>query len=350
MKARAAAVALIGGIAVTLAGVAPAVAETSISAASAPVVATFGEPWMLELEVSAVLDSFIPPVTESSGSVDVFIEQVPGTFLENLTVQSNGRVFVTQPPGQPWLAPGTYDVRAVFSPSASTGLQTAEFRMPGAITINPLELTANITVNTDAAAAIPTITVALAGAGEDVRDSLPPGVWNLSIREASGSDVLFSRQVLQTAALDPLVVEMGEELRPDVDHVLVAEFVPVAEYAAGVVVNGAGDIPFRTAPQDLGQLLVTPVDLPIWALVIALVGLLAGIAGLVTALVVRARRAPRAVTVGVAHDPVIDADVVELADINDLFDEPAPVGAEAGDDTAPHRDNAGPDETRDLQA
>jgi hypothetical protein len=332
MTTKAIALALLGGLALTFASVTPASAVTTLAPASEPVVATFGDSWMLEFEVSATVPgeggNYSPPMNESSGTVDVFIEQVPGTFLEDLTVQANGRVFVTQPPGQPLLAPGTYDLRAVFTPAGRTGLQTAQVRVPGAITITPLELAATIAVQTDASAATPTITVALAGAGETELASLPPGVWNLSVREAAGSEILYSRQVLQTEALDPLVVELTDDLRADVDHVLIAEFVPVDEYAAGVVVTGAGEIPFRTAAQGFGELLVTPIDVPVWALIVALVGLGTGIAGLVTTLVVRARRTPRPARALAESDGAEDDETTELTDINELFD--APEGADTG--------------------
>lgn len=344
MRTKAIAFALVGGLALSLASVIPASAVTTVALASEPVVATFGDSWMLELDISATLsgegDSYSPPINESSGTVDVFIEQVSGTFLDNLTVQSNGRVFVTQAPTLPLLAPGTYDLRAVFTPSSATsGLQTAQVRIPGAITITPLELSANISVDTDASAATPTITVALAGAGETELASLPPGVWNLGVREAAGSEILYSRQVLQTTAPDPLVVELSDDLRPDVDHVLIAEFVPVNEYAAGVVVTGAGEIPFRTAAQGFGELLVTPIDVPVWALIVALVGLAAGVAGLVTALVVRARRAPRTPRVPADSNEAGDDDTIELADIDELFDAPA---GTATDEPASTLGNASP--------
>ncbi|MBA4247401.1 MAG: hypothetical protein C0444_03785 [Microbacterium sp.] len=356
MKAKAIALALVGGLALSLASVTPASAVTTVAPASEPAVATFGDAWMLELEVSATLNaeggSYSPPINEASGTVDVFIEQVPGTFLDNLTVQSNGRVFVTQPPGQPLLAPGTYDLRAVFTPSSpETGLQTAQVRIPAAITITPLELTANISVVTDASAGMPRLTVALVGAGETELSALPPGVWNLSVREAAGSETLYSRQVLQTSALDPLVVELTDDLRPDVDHVLLAEFVPVAEYAAGVVVTGAGEIPFRTAPKGFGELLVSPIDVPVWALIVALVGLAAGVAGLVTALVVRARRAPRPVGATTEGDAADTAETTDVADIEELFGAPeeveapepvAPAEAESGSDVSSN-DDAEPD-------
>jgi len=301
-------------VSVLLAGAAvagPASAATQITSASpAPVVAEFASPWLIELQVASVGEDFVPTVGESSGTVDVFIEQVSGTFLENLAVQADGRVFVTQPPNQPWLAPGTYDLRAVFTPAASTGLDVAQLRIPGAITITPIELTATVAIETGAAAVtVPTVTISMAPTGEQARDSLPPGVWNLSVREAADDEVLQTRQVVQTSALDPLVVELSEELRPGVDHVLSAEFVPVAEYAPGVSVTGAGDVAFRTAAQDLGQLLVTPVDVPVWALVLVIVGVLAGLAGLVTALVVRSRRG----TAGVATTDKDDDDDAAVA-------------------------------------
>lgn len=296
-------------VSVLLAGAAvagPASAATQITNASpTPVVAEFADPWLIELQVASVGEDFVPTVGESSGTVDVFIEQVAGTFLEDLTLQADGRVFVTQPPDQPWLAPGTYDLRAVFTPAASTGLEIAQVRIPGAITITPIDLTATVAVETGAAAVtVPTVTISMATTGEQARDSLPPGVWNLSVREAADDEVLLTRQVVQTSALDPLVVELSEELRPGVEHVLSTEFVPVAEYAPGVTVAGTGEVEFRTAAQDLGQLLVTPVDVPIWALVLAIVGVLAGLAGLVTTLAVRSRR--RAAGVTPAHDGATD--------------------------------------------
>lgn len=292
MKTRGLALALFGALAITLVTVAPAAADsTSIRSTSSPVVAVFGEPWKLEFSISGEEGGFSLPIGESSGSVDVFIEQLPGVFLEDLAVQANGSVFVTQPPDKPFLAPGTYDVRAVFTPASGTGLKTAQVRVPAAITITPLELAATIAVQADSSVTNPRISVSLATAGEASLGALPPGVWNLTVREASGNDVLYSRQVLQTTSFEPLVIETTASFRPDVDHVLLAEFVPVAEFAAGVVVTGTGEIAFRTAPQDIGQFLVTPIDVPVWALVLALVGLLAGVSGLVTSLIVRARRA-----------------------------------------------------------
>ena len=320
MMIRTVALSVIGGLTMALAAITPAIASTTITSPTPPIVATFGDPWMLELTLSADFDGYMPPVGESSGTVDVFIEQLPGIFIDDLAVQSNGRAFITQPPTQPLLAPGVYDVRAVFTPAASTGLEAGQVRLPGAITITPLELAASIAVRTDASATPTTITIALASTGEGELSTLPPGVWNLSVREASGTELLASRQVLQTTSPEPLVVELADDFRPDVDHILVAEFVPVDEFASGVVVTGAGEIAFRTAPQDLGQFLVTPIDVPLWALIVALSGLAAGIAGLVIALVVRARRTPRAPMAPSKDAALDDAETIELADINDLFD------------------------------
>jgi len=295
MKRSTAAIIVGGALLLATAGTSSAAATTTdIAVLSAtPVVAKFAEPWVLELQVTAAGAFFVPAIDETSGTVDVFIDQVPGTFLDDLTVQPDGRVFVTQPPNAAWLAPGTYDLRALFTPVGPTDLNSAQVSVVGAITITPIELIATVDVTTDAAAVtVPTVSLSLSGVGEPELQSAPPGVWKLSVREAESDEVVEIREVVQPTDLDPIVVELADSLRAGRDHVLVSEFIPYEEYLPGVTITGTGEQSFRTSDASFADLVVAPVLLPIWALVLIAIGVMLGAVGLIVTLIARARRAP----------------------------------------------------------
>ena len=330
----------IAAIAATLAlvgvGATPAAAVTEIAADPETIVtAVFAEPWFFELVVTVSSEEYSPPlIDESSGTVDVFIEQLPGTFLSGLVVQPGGRVFVSQPPDLPWLAPGTYGVRAQFTPTRNSGTEAAQVSVPDAITILPIELAAEVEVLTaQGQSAVPTVSLSLRDVTE--ADSplvkAPPGIWKVSVADKGSGDIVVTREVAQSTEFEPILVELGDTLRPGTDYVVVAEYAPVPEFAPGVVVSDPTEQTFRTPDGSLGELLGAPVTLPIWALILTIVGVLLGAAGLVFGL--RARRSPADATEAEHNAATLEDATLEDESINDGSGDDESIDDESGDAT-----------------
>lgn len=327
---------VVGAVALAISAATPSLATTGITAETeTPIVVEFSSPWLLELRVTATGDYLAPP-DESSGTVAVFFDQLPGTFLDGLVVQPDGKVFVSPPPDQPWLAPGDYNLRAVFTPAPGTGLDSAQVLVANAITILPLELLATVDVQTDPSAiTVPTVTISLSNAGGRELASVPPGVWSLSVRDASSDAVVVTRELAQSSALDPLVVELGDSLRAGRDYVLTTSFTPVAEYAPGVTITGTGEQSFTTAAQGPGEFLISPITLPVWVVILIGLGLLLALVGLTVALLVRARRR-RNVADSHRDDNSTDPDSAQPADADTVsVDEEPTTESSDVDESAP---------------
>jgi len=338
-----------GALLVTIVGATPAAATTEISAETeTPVVAEFASPWLLELRVTASGD-YAPSPDESSGTVAIFFDQLPGTFLEGLVVQPDGKVFVSPPPDQPWLAPGDYNLRAVFTPAAGNGLDSGQVLVANAVTILPLELLATVNVETDpSAVTVPTVTLSLGSAGERELVSAPPGVWSLSVRDASSDEVVVTRELAQSSALEPIVVELGDSLRAGREYVMTTSFVPVAEYEPGVIITGTGEQSFTTAAQGPGEFLISPVTLPVWAVILIGVGLLLALTGLTVALVARARRQRTDAGTQPAGDDTATADVESAADEEPAADKESSADEESPAATEPSADDESPAASKDV--
>jgi hypothetical protein len=265
---------------------------TSIAfAKTAPLSVAFGSPWVIALTVSATGPYGVPALDESSGTVDVFIEGIPGAYASKVPVQAGGVVFFSQPLKQPLLGAGTYSVSAIFTPSGGSGLGTSQTAAPTTLIITPLAVAAKVSVA--ASSSEPVITAELTGEYRDTTGTVPPGVWTFKVTKADSTESVFDRTVLQQSAPDKILVTIDSKLAAGSDFVVSSTFTPVSELAPGLTVTAPGDSTFRTPDATFLEILGSPVLLPVWAWILAAIVFLALTASLVV-VIVRQRRKPTA--------------------------------------------------------
>lgn len=269
-------------------------AERVEIALTAPTEATFSDPWMLELRVTPAPGAFVPRLGESSGHVDVYIDQLPGVYLETLPVQADGRVFVSERTDTAWLPPGTYDLRAVFTPAAGSGLDAAQARFPAAITIAPatVEARSSVLLAEDGSMRIE---LGFVETAEDTRSVVPVGVWSIAVTEVDSGELLESYELAQGAEVEQFLVPIGADLPAGTELSVATTFTPVAEYLPGVEVDGLGEERVRTPDLSFGERLIAPIALPLWAVGAITTGAVLGVAALAVVLLRRRRGSTAAV-------------------------------------------------------
>jgi hypothetical protein len=335
---------LLATMAALLIGPSAAAAERVEITLATPAEAVFSDPWMLDLRLTPAPGAFVPRLGESSGHVDVFIDQVPGVYLEALPVQADGSVFVSQRADIAWLAPGTYDLRAVFTPAAGSGLDAAQARFPAAITILPatVEASSAVLLGEDGSMRVE---LGFAARAEEPGTIVPVGVWSIAVSEADTGELLESHEIAQGPEVEQHIVPIGADLPAGTELSVTTGFTPVAEYLPGVEIQGLGEERVRTPDLTLAERLIAPVALPVWVVVAIAAGALLGIASL-TVVLLRRRRGATTDSDG-GGDAVASSDTVVPVmagqSIADVDTDPAPVdggSAEGDDDTRPAKPRA----------
>ncbi len=303
MIRRIALVAVLAIAAVLSSPLAASAATSSVAFAAPETTAAFGSDWVLEVRVSASQDNFRLPVTAASGSIDIVVSGIAGTFA-TVPLQNGGVAYFAQPADQPLLPAGAHTLTAIFNPSGGSSL-VGSTSAPATLTITALVVDTTVTAAADPAVASgPVITAQLAGEYLDVTGTVPAGIWSFQLHESGTSSSLFETRLVQDPfASEPIIITVDAPLRSSTDYEVSWTFEPVAELAVGLAVATEGSASFRTPDGTIITALANPVEWPWWAWLSAGLVLVGLAVAVVVLLVQRARRSPSAPVSAVESTP-----------------------------------------------
>ncbi len=303
-------IALVAAVVVAAVLVSPqaaSAATSSVTFAEPATTAAFGSNWVVEVRVAGSDGGYGVPVTAASGTVDIVVSGVAGTYA-SLPLQNGGVAFFAQPLGKPLLPAGAHTLTAIFNPSAGSKLSQAT-SAPATLKITPLTVDTTVTAVADPRVAPePVITAQLAGEYATAIGTLPAGIWSFTVKAADNDTALFeTRRVQDPLATKPVTVLVDTRLRSSTNYVVSWTFDPVAEIAGGLTITTKGTADFRTPDGTIITALATPVEWPLWAWIVLLVIIL-GLAAAVTVLLIQRRTLPP----GEPKAPVATPDDVDL--------------------------------------
>ncbi|MEL4318299.1 hypothetical protein WJX64_04730 [Leifsonia sp. YIM 134122] len=274
---------------------ASAATNTSIAFVSAePVTAAFDTDWVLDLVVAR--DAPSGPVQPGEGTVDVYIDGIPGVYAHGLPIQSGGAVFFSQPSSQPLLGAGDHTVRAIFNPLGGSGLVSSQTAQTVVLTVTPLTLTATVSAVMDASVAEqPVITAVLSGPAVEAFHGAPAGTWSFTVTDPD-AEIVFSREAAQVqGSTSAIVVPVDAELAHGTRFDVTSTFVPHPSLTGGLTIDGPSTSTFVSASATLTERLVAPIAAEWWMVIAAgaVLALLAAATIWLSVLSVRRRRAGR---------------------------------------------------------
>ena len=292
-----------------IASPAAAAIKTTTTFSETEVTAAFGSAWQLSVAVTISNDFGTAPVEPSDGTVDILIEGLPGEYVTAAAIVPGGVAYFVQPANEPPLAAGTYDVTARFTPAAGSGLSESSTKKAATLTIEPLTVVSTVEVITDpTVTAVPTVRTSLAGTYVDTIGAPPSGVWTVTAVDSDGEKDFETTanqptQGAEGAPVGPLDIPIDGELKAGETYTVTTVFAPDELIAAGVTLEQPAPASFTTKAATAGEVLTSPVGMPIFVTVL-LVLLVLGLTGLLVWLIVLWRRA--------------------RADLDQPVDEPAP--------------------------
>jgi hypothetical protein len=247
--------------------------------------APFNSPWELPIRVTSESENGKFNIKGTDGTVDIFVEGVPGEYVTAATIYPGGMTYFAQPANEPPLAAGEYTVTAVFTPAAGSTFGTSKTAKSATLTITPLTMTTSVELLTDpAVVAVPTVRTSLAGEYLDVVGAPPSGTWTVTGVDADGDDAFTVTAEQPTEATEgtvgPLDIPITDPLEPGETYTITTEFDADPLIASGLEFENAAPLTHTTTPLTFAETLSTPVAVPIWAtilncvLVIGLVALL----------------------------------------------------------------------------
>lgn len=300
-----AAIALTGGVTLAANPAFAAGAKTAITFETpGPIEVGFGDDWLIVLNVEVRYQGGPTlPLGTNDGTVDVFFSGIGGAYADDLAIQPDGRVYVSQPADAPLLPAGSYDVSAIYNPPPGGYYATSQTGTPLTITVTPLEVTPAVQVGVDPTVSeLPVISASISGSYSEQVGGAPAGTWAFAVTGPRG-EVVFEQELAQPhGGTDPVRVEITSKLEKGERYTVESTFTPVDELAGGLTVAALAPVDFQTAGGGLGDTLGAPVPTPLWlALLLLLVVLGLGAAAIVLGVKLRARSVP-AVAAGQADE------------------------------------------------
>jgi hypothetical protein len=135
-----AALTLAGVLAVVPAAPALAVPTAIHFVTTSPVAVAYGDVWYAQLRTTIAAEGTIP-IPPTAGTVDVFASGLAEPIAAGLPIQPDGSVYVAAAQDAP-LAPGSYELTAIFNPAAGTGIDSSQTSTPLVLEIGEFTLTA----------------------------------------------------------------------------------------------------------------------------------------------------------------------------------------------------------------
>jgi len=284
-----------GAVLATIGALGLAAAATATAHAdSAPTIAfdtqevttPFGGDWLVEVHLT-VPDGWTA-ADAAWGTVDIQLDDVPGTYSAGLPIVRGGVVYFARPTSATLLPAGEHRATAVFRPS-TPGLLEAQTTAPLVITVTPLGLSPELDVlDVPGDARSPYAELSLEG---EYVESLgtPAGSWALTA-ERDGTE-LVQTTIDVEAGEGPATVSLAEFTKPGTTVVVTAEFTPDAAVSPGVEAETTSEREIVTPALTPAEWLTRAIAVPWWLAVVALVLVVGSVVAAV--LVVVRKRHPR---------------------------------------------------------
>jgi len=237
------------------------------------VAAPFNSNWELPVRVTSDSTSGRFNIASTDGTVDFFVEGVPGEYITAATIYPGGMSYFAQPANEPPLAAGEYNVTAVFTPAAGSQFGTSKTTKTATLTITPLGLQPSVEILTDpAVVGVPTVRTSLAGDYVDIVGTPPSGTWTVTGTDSEGSEAFTITAEQPTEAVEgtvgPLDIPITEGLEPGETYTVTTEFDADPLIGPGLEFDNVAPARFTTTPLTLSETLSTPVAVPIWVTIL----------------------------------------------------------------------------------
>ena len=248
----------------------------------------FGGDWLFSVSVSTQYPSLMP-----AGTVSLFADGVSSPIATDAAVQAGGVAYLAAPAADDPLAPGTYDLTAIYTPAAGTYLESSKTRTHATLTIASVAVAETATLETTVAGTPPTVHTTLGGDWVD-RHGPPAGEWAVAVLDPGRSKVFAGSAVQPAGAGAATTVEIPIDFATSTDttYEVIVAFYPSEKSASGVRSTQPITMHFTTAAPTFADIATAPIPAPAWVLwagtiTLALVLLLLA---LVIVLVARDRR------------------------------------------------------------
>jgi hypothetical protein len=267
--------------------------------------ASFGSEWELTIQVVSNAEYGRYNVAANDGTVDIYVEGMPGAYIAAAQIYPGGVTYFTQPSDKPMLAAGEYTVSAIFTPSSGSRFATSKTAKPVTLTITPLAVTTSVELLTDpAVVTVPTVRTSLTGEYADLHGAPPSGTWTVTGEDSAGSETFSITAAQPTESnegmVGPLDIPITDELQPGETYTVTTIFEPDPLVAPGISFENVAPESFTTTPLTFAENLSTPVVVPLWVTILNGLLLIVLVMGIVWIIGAWSRRRP--VEVDVAAD------------------------------------------------
>jgi len=286
--AAAALLATIGTFGLTAIAAEPAHADSTPAIAfnAQEVTTPFGGDWLVEVHLTA--PEGWAAADAAWGTVDIQLDDVPGTYSAGLPIVRGGVVYFARPASAPLLPAGEHRATAVFRPS-TPGLLETQTAAPLVITVTPLALSPELEmIDVPGDARSPYAELSLKG--EYVASlGTPAGSWSLTA-ERDGAELLQTTVEVE-AGEGPATVSLSEFTKPGTTVVVRAEFTPDAAVSPGVEATTTSEREIVTPALTPAEWLSRAIAVPWWLAAVVLVVVVGSVVAAVL-VVVRKKRPP----------------------------------------------------------
>jgi len=233
----------------------------------------FGSAWDMPIRVTSKSDRGTYDVTTNDGTVDIFVEGMPGEYVTAATIYPGGMVYFAPPANEPALGAGEYSVTAVFTPAAGSEFSTSKTKKPAVLTITSIGVTTSAKLLTDpSVVTMPTVRTRLSGEFVDDKGVPPSGTWTVTGTDSDGTEA-FSISADQPTesdegAVGPLDIPITGELEPGETYEVRTVFTPDPLIARGIDFENPAPATFSTPSLTPAEVLSGPVTISMWIVVL----------------------------------------------------------------------------------
>ena len=233
----------------------------------------FGSEWDMPIRVTSQSDRGTYNVTTNDGTVDIFVEGMPGEYVTAATIYPGGMVYFAPPANEPALGAGEYSVTAVFTPAAGSDFATSKTKKAAVLTITTIGVTTSAKLLTDpSVVTVPTVRTSLSGEFVDDKGVPPNGTWTVTGTDSDGTEA-FSITADQPTesdegAVGPLDIPITSELEPGETYEVRTVFTADPLIARGIDYKNPASATFSTPSLTPAEVLSGPVTISMWIVVL----------------------------------------------------------------------------------